>query len=173
MRKREREVRAKDIAGDIRSGMASTELMKKYRLSEAGLRSALRKLLNAKIIGRDDVIRIYVGDREVETSRDKRKSARSQTRVPLIACDAEFPELKGFVRDFSEKGISVEGIEAIAGDLRALRVYSNELLETSTFEFVVECRWARSDPQAEGAPVAGFEIINISTGAFEELKKLL
>jgi hypothetical protein len=173
MSKTAREVRAKDIAGDIRAGMAASELMRKYRLSEAGLRSAFRKLLDAKIIGREDIIRIYVRNRPMRSLHNRRKFRRKRMNFPLVVCDAESPKMKGFVRDFSEKGIAVEGIEAITGDLRALRVPSNELVETSTFEFVAECRWARSADRSDDDPVAGFEIINISTGAFEQLKKLL
>ena len=168
-----REIRAKDIVADIRSGMPSERLMLKYKLTAKGLRSAFRKLLDAKVITRHDILRRYIGSRRIRSSRMPGRQPRKIIRFPLLINDLESPDLKGFVRNVSKKGISVEGMDARLGDLKALQVRSSEFVESSTFEFVAECRWALTAEQAEGEPVVGFLIKSISTGAFEELEKLL
>ena len=168
-----KEVRAKDLVRDIRSGMTSTGLKEKYRLSEKGLRSAFRKLLDVKAIAREDILNIYRIDHGLEILDDSRRYPRKMIRFPFLVCDADSPDIRGFVRDCSKKGMAVEGISASVGELRALRVRSNELAETSTFEFVGRCRWALTAGQPEAEPVAGFEIIDISTTAFQEFRKLI
>lgn len=45
-----RTINAKEIVNDIRSRMTDVQLMAKYTLSERGLESVLRKLLEAKLI---------------------------------------------------------------------------------------------------------------------------
>jgi hypothetical protein len=50
-----RTINAKEIVNDIRSGMTDLQLMAKYTLSERGLESVLRKLLEAKIITKAEV----------------------------------------------------------------------------------------------------------------------
>jgi hypothetical protein len=45
-----RTINSKEVVRDIRSHMTDEELMAKYRLSVRGLKSVLRKLLEAKLI---------------------------------------------------------------------------------------------------------------------------
>ena len=168
-----RVIRARDFVQDIRKGMSNSDLMKKYRLSAKGLRSVFRKLLDAKALTKNDILRRFLSTRSLRRMRNSRRFPRKRIQYPLLVCDAETPQLKGFVRDISEKGIAVEGIEADRGDLRALMIRSNELTDTSTFEFVVECRWARPAEDSGEFPVSGFEITHISSGALEELMKLI
>ena len=52
------EIKAKDVARDIVSGMSRAELGKKYRLSERGLDSLLSKLQEVGIIATSDVERM-------------------------------------------------------------------------------------------------------------------
>ena len=74
----EREVKAKEIVQDIRSGMTTAELMKKYRLSKKGLRSAFRKLRNAGVINRQDILRAYLGQHTTRVVRDLRRFPRKR-----------------------------------------------------------------------------------------------
>jgi hypothetical protein len=174
MNSEKRVIRARDFVQDIQCGMSNSGLRRKYKLSTKGLRTVFRKLLDARILTKNDILRRFLNTRSLRHMRNSRRFQRKRIQYPLVVCDAETPELKGFVRDISEKGIAVEGIEADRGDLRALAIPSNELAETSTFEFVVECRWARPATDDSGEfPVSGFEITHISTGAFEELMKLI
>ena len=168
-----RVIRAKDFIHDVRAGMSNSDLQRRYKLSTKGLRSVFRKLLDAKILTKNDVLRRFLSTRSLRRTRNSRRFPRKRIQYPLLICDAEKPELKGFVRDISEKGLAVEGISAHRGDLRALMIRSNELSETSTFEFVVECRWARTAADSGEFPVSGFEITHISTGALDELMKLV
>lgn len=52
------EVKAKEVAKDILSGMSRAELGKKYRLSERGLNSLLSKLRGAGIVSDSDAERL-------------------------------------------------------------------------------------------------------------------
>lgn len=52
---RKRKISARDAAKDIRSGMPVPDLMRKYGLSEAGVRLLLDKLVDAGVLRRDEV----------------------------------------------------------------------------------------------------------------------
>ena len=58
MAKTGRRISAKDVFRDIEDGLSDTALMEKYKLSEDGLKSVLRKLYASKVkrIGADSVI---------------------------------------------------------------------------------------------------------------------
>ena len=53
--------------------------------------------------------------------------------------------MHGFVRDISEEGVGVAGIEAKVGDLKTLVILGDEFGEFSSFEFEAYCRWCYAD----------------------------
>jgi len=167
-----KEVRARAIVKDLRSGAGSAEIMEKYRLSEKGFRSVLRKLVMAKFLNRSEVKRfdgkfpgLFVGD--------LRLAPRKAIKFPLLICDAKEPAAKGFVKNISKKGLAVEGFGPKVGEVKVLKVLSSELAECSTFVFEAMCVWSEDAGTEESEPVAGFEITSISNSALDELLKLI
>jgi hypothetical protein len=166
-----KELRALAIVKDLRSGAESTTIMKKYKLSEKGFQSVLRKLVMAKLLLRSEVERfrdtfpeLFVGD--------LRLAARKPIKFPLLVCDVNDQSAKGFVKDISRKGIAVEGFEPEVGEVKSLKVLSSEVAECSTFVFEARCVWIENQGDEDKEPVAGFEITSISESALSEIEKL-
>jgi hypothetical protein len=166
-----KELRALSIVKDLRSGAESTKIMKKYKLSERGFRSVLRKLVMAKLLQRSEAERfsdkfpdLFVGD--------LRLAARKQMKFPLFVSDANDQAVKGFVKDISHKGLAIEGLEPSVGEVKALKIFSSELAECDTFAFEAKCIWVENQGDDDKEPLAGFEITSISEQALAELEKL-
>lgn len=167
-----KEVRARAVVRDLRSGSEPTEIMEKYKLSDKGFRSVLRKLVVAGLLKRSEVRRfekkfpgLFVGDLRLAT--------RKAIKFPLLICDLNTPEAKGFVRNISWKGLAVEGVDAPVGEIMVLKVLSSELAECSTFVLEAKCVWSEDRGTEDAETVAGFEITSITKSALEELRKLI
>jgi hypothetical protein len=165
-------VRARAVVKDLRSGMGPTEIRGKYKLSDKGFQSVIRKLAAADLLKKAEVERfhkwfpgLFVGD--------LRQSPRTPVKILLIVCDANNPSSKGFVRDISKKGISVEGLEANVGDVRRLKILSSGIAGSSTFMLKAKCVWREGDGTPDKEPISGFEITSVTESAMNELKKLL
>jgi hypothetical protein len=77
---------------------------------------------------------------------------------------------KGTVKDISEKGIGLVGIEARPGDTLTLVVDPESFLEVNPFRFKAQCRWADA---SSGACVTGLQIVDLSEADHKELEKLI
>ena len=75
------------------------------------------------------------------------------------------------VRDISELGVGVEGMETEANDERSFVIMCDEIVDIDPIEFDAVCRWAKAGN--DGTHSAGFEITHISKSAQIELKKLI
>lgn len=170
---RKREIRAADVMKDIHGMKSSAEIMEKYRLSRKGLRSVFRKLVDARVLTKEDLRNWVKQTRRIELAKGRRRFPRRSIRFPWLVCDPEDSAVMGFVRDISLRGVGVEGIKAKVGEIRTLRLRSSELAQSSTFEFKVECRWINGRGEYDGEQAAGFEITSIDTDAFEELSKIV
>ena len=167
-----KEIKALAVVKDLRSGAEPTEIMRKYKLSEKGFRSMLRKLVLAKVLRKTEVERfsekfpdLFVGD--------LRLSSRTGIKFPLVVCAADDPSYKGFVKNISEKGIAIEGFESKIGETKSLKILSSELAECSTIVLEAKCMWIEGQETKDEEPVAGFRITSISKSAMDELKKLI
>ncbi|MGO9121903.1 MAG: hypothetical protein ACLQPD_30360 [Desulfomonilaceae bacterium] len=159
------------ILADIRSGMSRSDLLKKYTLTEEMLRQVVQKLLAAEgkrsaFDGPETVI-----DEPAEFLAT-RELVRHEVDFDLPVYEAQRPDIVGTVRDVSEEGISVKGIEASRGNIKTLVVLADQLGQFSSFEFKGYCRWAFTD-SVDGSCVAGFAIEKISRSDAQELKKLV
>jgi len=159
------------ILADIRGGMIQSDLLKKYALTDQMLRQVARKLLAAE--GRRSA---YDGPETfIEEPAEflaTREFVRHEVDFDLPVYEADRPEILGMVRDVSEEGISVAGIEASQGDIKTLVVLGDELGQFSSFEFEGYCRWAFTDSM-DGACLAGFAIEKISKTDAQELQRLV
>lgn len=156
---------------DIRAGMSNPDIMEKYKLSEDMLRQVSKKLLDARMTR-------SVADGPVTTIEDRpdflatREFVRHEVDFELPVYEAGRPELHGLVRDISEEGVGVAGIEANVGDLKILVILGDEFGEFSSFEFEAYCRWCYAD-EANGTCLAGFAISKISKNDLQQLKMLV
>ncbi len=168
-----RRIRAVDVIRDIRSGMSAAELMAKYRFSSRGLHVLFRKLLEAKAMTKAELegqpALYQVGD----DVRGIRRSIRRKTIFTVHVYDAGNPSARGIVKDISERGLCVEGVESSIGEVKSFIVRTGFFGSGATAVFTAKCRWV-SKPDAPGRKqVAGYEITSISTLDSAELRKLV
>jgi hypothetical protein len=164
-------IRAVDVIRDIRSGMSAAELMKKYTFSSRGLHVLFRKLLEAKAMTKDELENHSALYQVEDDVKGVRRSVRKRTVFLVHVYDAKNPSGKGVVRDVSEKGLCIEGIQSSIGEVKSLIIRTGAFGSGTTAVFDAKCRWVN---RAVGPRVvAGFEITSISTLDSTELRKLI
>ncbi len=167
-----RRIKAKDIVNDIRAGLTNLQLRDKYHLSSQGLQSIFTKLADAKAV-RDGELdgRTQTGDDTVGLDQ-KRVWSRNYVLVRLPVYGAENLTVEGQVRDITEKGLQVAGLSVIVGDCKTLVLQADDFADIHPFAFEAQCRWVRRET-GHRETSAGFEIVDISEGALQELRKLI
>jgi uncharacterized protein (DUF433 family) len=165
-----RSVNVKEIVRDISLGLSNDQLMEKYRLSPAMLQKVCKKLLDSRVITRDQLFNSFLEATVVEdVIRDRQ---RSQLDFDLLVYEAEHPEIVGRLRDVSEEGVGLEGIESKIGAIQKIVVLGDLFGEIAPFEFQARCRWFTEARQGETC-IGGYEITRISDEANQELDKLI
>jgi len=135
--------RIQTLASDLRSGMARSELMKKYQLSSEALASSLDRLLEANAITSAEFETFSSCRGEHSSGGGSRSSVRNQPIPVVTICEVGKPGTRYLVRDISENGIGVTGINAQIDETKFLAVVGDEFGEIAPFEFEAQCRWAR------------------------------
>jgi hypothetical protein len=111
-----RKIRARDVIDDIRTGMNVSDLMAKYQLTLRGLRTAFQKLLEADAVTSDELNNLK-SLHDISVS-GLRRFRRKRLNPPLKIFDGGDPFKSGVVKDISEKGVCIQGIQTEVGDLK-------------------------------------------------------
>jgi len=167
-----RRIRAGQVLADILAGISDRELMEKYRLPEKSFRKLLRKLVNDNIIEHADLYEKSLVYRNIVDRVASRRSPRLSVPMAIRAYHHRASQ-KGFVRDISEQGLRVAGIEAEIGETIVLCLPLQELENAEPVEFEATCRWTKTKGKSIRYVVSGFEIKSISPEARSRLLKLL
>jgi len=156
---------------DIRSGLTKTQLMRKYHLSDRGLRWISMTLISSGSIAWQEVYdNLCISYQELVPDKPRqRKRHPLPFECPVYVVDN--PGVVGKVRDIAEKGLGILGISANAGETKTLVIHKHEFGEFAGFTFDAVCRWTTKGPK--GLVGAGFEICHISIGNLKEFRLLL
>jgi hypothetical protein len=106
-----REIKAKDVIRDIRSGMTTSQLIEKYRFSAKGLRLIFRKLLEASVMTRRELNSLTTLDQNPAGVEGVRRAIRKTSPFPIKIYDNDNPFETGYVSNVSETGVCLEGID--------------------------------------------------------------
>ncbi len=167
-----RKIRAKDVVNDIRAGMDDASLMEKYRLSAKGLQRIFEKLVEGKFVTQRDLdARMGLQD-DTADIEDLREFPRNYPVLSVSVYEGRRGGTQGTVRDITEKGVGIVGIEAQVDEEKTFFIDTGRLSEFDTIQFDATCRWIKWDC-AERQYVAGFEITRISEDALEELREMI
>jgi len=167
-----RKIKARDIVNDIRAGVTDADLMSKYRLSSRGLQSAFDKLVEAGAIRLEEIYGRSPSDDDTVRIDDLRDLPRHYLALAVSIFEPTRPEVKGKLREITEQGIGVIGIEARIGDTKSLVIPSGRFMEADRIWFEATCVWARmKGPGSES--IAGFQITKISDKDLENLRQLI
>jgi uncharacterized protein (DUF433 family) len=169
----ERRKIAEKIAVDVRSGMKDSELMEKYQLSDSALQNVCQKLLAEGLLEPDEIkgLTLPLNDGE-SVLHERRQISRRTPSMRIIVCDRNNEDLTGTVKDVTEKGLAVRGLEAGVGELKNLAILGDELGLIDPFELNAECRWVGSE-RSDGQSVAGFQVIEISDQDLQSLQQFV
>jgi hypothetical protein len=164
---------AEKIAGDVRSGMNGSELMEKYQLSNSALLKICQTLLTEGLVVSADIKGLTPPlDNGASVHHEKRKVSRRSPSLRIVVSDRNNDGLSGTVKDITEKGLAVRGIEADVGELKTLAILGDDIGLVDPFELMAECRWVGSEG-SEVQSVAGFEVVAISDEDLQRLQELI
>jgi hypothetical protein len=164
-----------EILNDLRNGMGDHELTEKYQLSVKGLNRLMQKLVEENAIGHGELYEKSPSYRKFADRLASRLSPRMSVRRPIRAYRNATSQ-KGFVRDISENGVRIAGLNTTVGDVITLRLPLREVGATEPIEFRAVCRWSKIQGKGKKYVMCGFEITEISETArirFDELTTLL
>jgi hypothetical protein len=165
-------INAYELIRDIKAGSNDAELMEKYKLSYKGLQSVFRKLIDAQLMRPSQ---LYGRSPEYEDTAaigDYRVTDRVYVEVSLPVYELGFPDKVGLVRDLTEEGVSVKGLEASVNESKTLAIQADELFALPQIVFQAQCRWAKKD-SGNDRWWAGFQITEISPQDFEHLREVV
>jgi len=165
------EIEAQELVDDMRRGMTAQELMEKYELRPGELQSLFRQLKEV-IPGPSALYGRSPGHGEDKKGESIRLLPRNDVALPVPIYDVKDPQNKGVVFDISEKGVGIQGIEKRVGDVARFVVRGDSFFPIDPFQLEAICRWVK--PTGDHRKfLAGFEIMNISAGGLEALRKFI
>jgi|WetSurMetagenome_2_1015567.scaffolds.fasta_scaffold148416_2 hypothetical protein len=167
-----RTIDTKELVTDIRSNLSDAKLMEKYKLSSRGLQRVFTKLVDSGAVMADDISGRSISHDDSVTLQQVRGSMRALPILSIDIHEKSNPRIMGRIRDLSEVGVGVSGLEAQVGELKSLVVVPDEFLEVEPFSFEAKCRWSSMRDRGKICS-AGFEIIDISAGNYIQLLELL
>src|SRR5208283_758419 len=118
------------------------------------LQSAFKKLLNAKALRTSEVFgRVSLEDDTVAIA-STRLLPRDELEfpVPIYLLEGTQPTVRGVIKDITEKGLKVSGIEAKVDDVMMFAIPSDKFSQVEPFAFRAKCRWV------DGDGCSGFQI---------------
>jgi hypothetical protein len=155
-----RQINGGNIIDDLRSGMTDRELQVKYRLSTNGLCTIYEKLVDRGAISHSELSKwspLYSLRTHYKESRSYPR-ADLASRVPIY--DLGTGSI-GILRDISENGMRVAGIDASVGQARTFQIPIDMFMQADPLLIVAECKWAKPKGTMKQYGVAGFEILDL------------
>jgi len=149
--------------------------MTKYGLSSQRLQKLIEVLVNKNSEIHEELYKKSPVYRQATDCLALRRSNRLRIPIALRIYDKSSSQ-RGFLRDISENGIRVAGINVLLGQSRTLLLPLEELLGWKPLEFVAVCRWTKMRGIRKKYVVSGFEITEINENSrtkFLELIELL
>jgi PilZ domain len=158
-----RQIKGTDVIRDLRSGMADWELQVKYKLSSQALEKIFKKLVASKAISHAE---LYEGSPFYKERTDGIKPrAHCRADLPFYVPVRDAQDSKtGVLRDISENGLRVAGIEATIGEVKTFEVPVDLFVKSPPLLIKAECKWVEEKGKITPYAVAGFEIMGLPKG---------
>jgi len=156
-----RQINGTHVVNDLRSGTGDEELQAKYQLSAKALQSIFEKLVARNAISHSELCErssLYKGTTDLTRVR---KYRRVDLNIPVEIYDVN-ASTTGILRDISEKGLRVAGLESSVGQVRTLQIPIDMFMQTDPLLIIAKCKWVETKGKTKRYPVAGFEIMDLS-----------
>ena len=156
-----RQINAKEMVDDLRSGNTDSELMEKYELSPKALQAICRKLVARQAISQSELYERSPLFRERADQISARKCPRAGLSIHIPIYDLQ-ASATGLLRDISETGLRVAGIESSVGQIKTFQIPIDTFMQADPLLVVTKCKWVKTQGKNRRYPVAGFEIMDLS-----------
>jgi hypothetical protein len=169
---RKKRIRIREFVQDIWSGLSNLQLMEKHRLSPRELRRAFEKLIDLEGVDFTALYRPPIHPEINISDACSRKTERHNIafRVPIY--EPHSPDVQGAVRNISDQGIGISGIEATPGEIKSFVIESKHPAGIEQIQLHAECRWTDTD-STTSEPVGGFRMTRITRRNRIELQRLV
>jgi hypothetical protein len=146
--------------------------MEKYGLSAKGLESAFTKLVNSGIMTVEEVYGQQRSGQDTVIIDDLRELPRHFLSVSIPIYEAIYEDRKGKIREVTEKGVGVAGIQARIGEVKSFVIACRPFLEVDNIWLELECIWMEAGKTPEEW-YGGFQITKISPKDLKNLRALI
>jgi hypothetical protein len=155
-----RQINGMDVLSDLRSGVADADLLVKYKLSAKALQIVFKKLVAGEAISHSELYQRSPLYRERIDRIRGRAHPRADlgVRVPIYDMGSG---ATGVLRDISETGLRVAGIESGVGQARTFQIPIDMFMQAEPLLIIAECKWVEIKGTHKRYPVAGFEILDL------------
>jgi uncharacterized protein (DUF433 family) len=167
-----RQIGTTEIVKNIQSGMTDLQLMEKYNVSSEGLQEAFQSLIKMGALRPEELSGRSPALHDTVFIKCMRELPRHYLAVAVTIYEATRPEVKGTLRDITEKGVGITGIPVRVGEVKTLVIPSETFIEADKIVFKAECAWAQTEG-TEDQYFAGFQITSISEECLEDLRSLI
>lgn len=167
-----RNVDAFDIADDVRAGMADFELMEKYKLSPGGLEKAVERLVTKRAIDPVDLQNRAKPQDDSVFLESLREVPRHILAIAVDIYELGRPGVQGWLRDITDMGLGITGIEAAEGETKTFVVPTEGFLDAEPIVFRAKCVWSQPN-RTRVEYTAGFQITSISPRSLGDLRQLI
>jgi PilZ domain len=155
-----RQINGRNIIDDLRSGMTDWELQMKYRISTNGLSTIYEKLVDRGAISRSELSGWSPFYSLITSYKQLRRYPRADLTIEVPIYDLGTGSI-GILRDISENGMRVAGIDASVGQARTFQIPIDMFMQAEPLLVIAECKWAKPKGTLKEYVVAGFEIIDL------------
>ncbi|MBM3299649.1 MAG: PilZ domain-containing protein [Deltaproteobacteria bacterium] len=167
-----RKINSKELLRDIQSGMGKADLIEKYGISSQTLQRVCKKLLDSRALPDRYSDWDFPLQSTTVVQENIRRLQRHFVDFDLPVYEESQPEVLGKVRDITEEGVGIRGIEAQVDESKRLVILGDIFGEIAPFELQARCRWIRR-LEPDGELVSGFQFTKITDYALQELRKLI
>jgi hypothetical protein len=169
---KKRIIQARDIVRDVRSGMTDVDLMAKYGLSAKGLESAFTKLANSGILTVGEIYGQRRSGQDTVIIDDVRELPRHFLSMTIPIYEPANEKRKGQIREVTEKGVGITGIQARIGEVKAFVIACRPFLDVDNIWLEAECIWMQAGKKIEDW-YGGFQITKISPKDLNNIRQLI
>ena len=163
-----RAIEPKEIVKEILSGTTDVQLMEKYDLSVIDLENVFRQLLDMRAINHIDVLAWSVFGNKVISTEHIRLFPRDNLGFAVPIFEPSHPEIEGYVKNVSQKGLCVGGVSATVNETKSFSIALDMSRQVVSHPFEVRCRWTCHD-QVLGEIISGYSIAESSRKTWQKI----
>ena len=167
-----REIKASELVQEIGVGMSDFDLMEKYGLSAKGLEKAFRMLVESGAVNAEELRGRAQSGYDTVFIESLREIPRYYLALTVEIYERTRPEIKGKLRDITEQGVGITGIEARVGEVKSFVIPAEKFIDVDRIDFEAECIWTKRE-EPNGQFSGGFRIARISEQCLYDLRALI